>query len=54
MQRKMPNPPLYNFFLIIYLKFPIGDIVPNWIFSSISPLVDSRLNVFVEDMTGVQ
>ena len=29
----------YHFNSIGYLKYPIEDIIPNWVFSSVSPLI---------------
>ena len=34
----MPNLQLDKTYPIGYLEYPIGDILPNWVFSSVSPL----------------
>ena len=35
----MPNPQLDKISPMGDLKYPIGDIIPNWVYSSISPLI---------------
>ena len=39
----MTNPLLDKISSIGYLKYPIGDIIPNWVYSSVRPLI-SKLN----------
>ena len=38
-ENKIPNPQLYEISIIVYLKYANGDIIPNRVFSSVSPLV---------------
>ena len=41
-REQITNPQLDKILPLGDLKYPIGDIIPNWVFSSVSPLLNHK------------